>query len=46
MPVEIQALSTEGREQYSCEQVAETANVMAGADHFHEEPMQRLKCLS
>jgi len=44
-PVETQALTTEGREQYLREQVAETANVTAGADHFHEEPMDLLSAV-
>ncbi len=39
---ERQSLTTEGREQYLRESVDEMANVTAGADHFHEEPMDLL----
>jgi len=28
------------------ELVAETVNVTVGVEHFHEESMQRLKCLT
>ena len=36
-PAEIQALTTERREQYLREQVDATANATAATDHIHEE---------
>ena len=44
-PAEMQALTTEERGQYLRETVDETANVTAGAEHFHEEPMDLLSAV-